>query len=466
MLVTPPAELQKLLSATPELARAFLVGGCVRDALLGLAVKDFDLEVFGVSYERLAKALRRWGRVDYVGQSFGVAKLTTGSGLAYDFAIPRRDRKVALGHKGFAVEFDADITPQEAASRRDFTLNALMFDPRCGEVLDFFGGQADLRDRVLRHTSDAFAEDPLRVLRGMQFASRFNLRAAPETIALCRSIKASFGELAVERVGDEWFKWAAKSVVPSVGLRFLADTEWIEHFPELAALRGTPQDPEWHPEGDVFTHTGHCCDALVKLPQWQAADEASRIAWMLAVLTHDFGKPAVTHEALRDGRMRIVSPGHEQGGVEPALKFLERIHAPHAIRDRVPPLVANHLAHMQPVTDRGVRRLAKRLEPETIASLCVIVTADHNGRPPKPACVPEGVKALLAKAEELRVQDSAPKPILQGRHLIAAGMTPGKEFKAILDEAFEAQLEGQFGDVEGAEAWLHSRISRPGDAMP
>ncbi len=466
MLVTPPAELQKLLSATPELARAFLVGGCVRDALLGLAVKDFDLEVFGVSYERLAKALRRWGRVDYVGQSFGVAKLTTGSGLAYDFAIPRRDRKVALGHKGFAVEFDADITPQEAASRRDFTLNALMFDPRRGEVLDFFGGQADLRDRVLRHTSDAFAEDPLRVLRGMQFASRFNLRVAPETVALCRSIKASFGELAVERVGDEWFKWAAKSVVPSVGLRFLADTEWLEHFPELAALRGTPQDPEWHPEGDVFTHTEHCCDALVKLPQWQAADEASRIAWMLAVLTHDFGKPAVTHEALRNGRMRIVSPGHEQGGVEPALKFLERIHAPHAIRDRVPPLVANHLAHMQPVTDRGVRRLAKRLEPETIASLCVIVTADHNGRPPKPACVPEGVKALLAKAEELRVQDSAPKPILQGRHLIAAGMTPGKEFKAILDEAFEAQLEGQFGDVEGAEAWLQNRISRPGDAMP
>ncbi len=458
MSVTPPAELQHLLAATPELARAFLVGGCVRDALLGLPVKDFDLEVFGVSYERLARALRRWGRVDFVGQSFGVAKLSTGSGLAYDFAIPRRDRKVALGHKGFAVEFDADITPQEAASRRDFTLNALMFDPRRGEVLDFFGGQADLRDRVLRHTSEAFPEDPLRVLRGLQFASRFNLRAAPETLALCRSIKASFGELAVERVGEEWFKWAAKSAVPSVGLRFLADTEWIEHFPELAALRGTPQDPEWHPEGDVFTHTAHCCDALVKLPAWQAADEASRIAWMLAVLAHDFGKPAATHEALRDGRLRIVSPGHEEGGVEPALKFLERIHAPHAIRDRVPPLVANHLAHLQPATDRAVRRLAKRLEPETITGLCVIVTADHSGRPPKPACVPEGAKALLAKAEELRVQDSAPKPLLQGRHLVAAGMTPGKAFKAILHEAFEAQLEGQFNDLDGALMWLKSRI--------
>ena len=143
--------------------------------------------------------------------------------------------------------------------------------------------------------------------------------------------------------------------------------------------------------------------------------------------------------------------------MEPALKFLERIHSPHAIRDRVLPLVANHLAHMQPVTDRGVRRLAKRLEPETIAGLCVIVTADHNGRPPKPACVPEGVKVLLAKAEELRVQASAPKPILQGRHLIAARMTPGKEFKAILHDAFEAQLEGQFSDLEGAEAWLRSR---------
>jgi len=443
----------------PELSRAFLVGGCVRDALLGLAVKDFDVEVFGVSYERLAHALKRWGRVDFVGQSFGVAKLTTGSGLAYDFAIPRRDRKVALGHKGFAVEFDADITPQEAASRRDFTINALMFDPRRGEVLDFFGGQADLRDQVLRHTSAAFVEDPLRVLRGMQFASRFNLRAAPETIALCRSIKASFSELAVERVGDEWFKWAAKSAVPSVGLRFLADTEWIEHFPELNALRGTPQDPEWHPEGDVFTHTTHCCDALAKLPEWQAADAASRIVWMLAVLAHDFGKPAVTHEALRDGRMRVVSPGHEEGGVEPVLRFLERIHAPHAIRDRVPPLVANHLAHLQPATDRSVRRLAKRLEPETIAGLCVIVTADHNGRPPKPPGEPEGVRALRAKAEELRVQDSAPKPILQGRHLIAAGMKPGREFKAILHEAFEAQLEGQFNDLGEAQTWLKRRLA-------
>lgn len=143
----------------------------------------------------------------------------------------------------------------------------------------------------------------------------------------------------------------------------------------------------------------------------------------------------------------------------PTESFLTRINAPHGFRDRVVPLVANHLAHLQSATDRAVRRLAKRLEPETIAALCVVITADHNGRPPKPPCVPEGVKALLAKAEELRVQDSAPKPILQGRHLIAAGMTPGKEFKAILNDAFEAQLEGQFGDLEGAQQWLRSRLA-------
>ncbi|MBI3876918.1 MAG: polynucleotide adenylyltransferase [Verrucomicrobia bacterium] len=449
-----PDELRRILAETPELRRAFLVGGCVRDALLGLPVKDFDIEVFGVSYERLAKALRKWGRTDLVGLSFGVVKLATNSGIAYDFSIPRRDRKVGPGHTGFRITFDPDITPHEAAERRDFTINALAFDPRCGEVLDFFGGQIDLQNRVLRHTSAAFVEDPLRVLRGMQFAARFNLAAAPETVALCRSIKASYAELAVERVREEWFKWAAKSAVPSVGLKFLADTEWIEHFPEIAALRGVPQEPEWHPEGDVFVHTCHCCDALVTLPKWRAADEEQRIVWMLAELAHDFAKPQCTRREMKDGQMRIISPGHEEAGGPLAESFLARINAPNAIRERVLPLVTNHLAHLQTITDRGVRRLARRLAPETIESLCVIITADAFGRPPKPHEVPEGARALLAKAAELKVKDAAPKPILLGRHLIELGLKPGPQFTEILDAAFEAQLEGKFTDLDGAKAWL------------
>jgi tRNA nucleotidyltransferase (CCA-adding enzyme) len=449
-----PQDLAKALTQIPELRTSYLVGGCVRDWLSGKVCKDFDIEVFGVSYDQLVASLARWGKTDLVGRSFGVVKLTTERGSVYDFTIPRRDSKTGPGHKGFEIHFDSTITPQEAAARRDYTINALMFDPRRGEVLDFFGGGEDLQNRILRHTSQAFAEDPLRVLRGMQFAARFDLRIAAETAELCRRIKSGYQELAVERVREEWFKWAEKSVVPSAGLRFLQETEWLEHFPEVQALAGTPQDPEWHPEGDVFVHTGHCCDALAALPEWEEADAESRIVYMLAILAHDFGKPSTTQEADREGRLRIVSPGHEEAGGPIASAFLERINTPLAIRDRVVPLVLNHLAHLQSITDRSVRRLAKRLEPENIHGLSVIITADHFGRPPKPRVIPESLAALRAKAAELQVQASAPKPILMGRNLIELGMAPGKEFGPLLDAAYDAQLEGKFFDLDQALRWL------------
>jgi len=449
-----PDELSEILAGTPELKEAYLVGGCVRDWLLGIPNKDFDIEVFGIGYDGLVNALSRWGKTDLVGKSFGVVKLTTRGGSTFDFSIPRRDSKVAPGHKGFGISFDPSITLKDAAARRDFTINALMFDPRRQRVLDFFGGEADLKNRILRHTSEAFAEDPLRVLRGMQFASRFALTSAPETVALCRRMKGSYGELAAERVREEWFKWAGQSALPSAGLNFLVATEWIEHFPELNALRGVPQEPDWHPEGDVFVHTCHCCDALVHLPGWQRADAESKIVFMLAVLAHDFGKPSTTMRVRKDGRIRIVSPGHEEAGGPLAEQFLQRINAPQAIRDRVLPLVVNHLAHLQTITDRSVRRLAKRLEPESIDNLCLIVTADAMGRPPKPPAVPEGVLDLQAKAAALKVQTHAPKPILMGRHLIELGLKPGPALGSIVKQAYEAQLEGKFDDLPQALVWL------------
>ncbi len=454
-------ELRTILDGTPELRRAYLVGGCVRDALLGLPTKDFDVEVFGVSYEQLGRALSRWGRTDLVGRSFGVVKLTPPGGPTYDFAIPRRESKIRPGHRGFEIVFDPEITPQEAAARRDFTINALMADPRTDTVLDFFGGRADLEHRVLRHTSEAFADDPLRVLRGMQFSARFELQPARETVALCRSIKATFAEVAAERVSEEWLKWARASARPSLGLRFLADTEWIEHFPEIRALAGTPQDPEWHPEGDVFTHTCLCCDALAQLPMWRRADPESRAVYMLAVLAHDFGKPSTTHEAIKDGRTRIVSPGHDEAGVGLAETFLRRMRAPQAIEARVKPLVAQHLAHLQTISDRSVRRLARRLSPETIEGLCLVMTADHAGRPPHPAAPPGSIRSLLERAAELAVQDRAPRPVLMGRHLVALGLVPGPGFHPILEAAFEAQLEGKFSDVEGGLAWLQQQSHLP-----
>jgi tRNA nucleotidyltransferase (CCA-adding enzyme) len=449
-----PGELLNLLRKVPALSRAYLVGGCVRDALLGLSQKDFDLEVYGVDYETLARGLSPHGRVDLVGKSFGVIKFSSSNGGQWDFSLPRRDSKTSTGHKGFEVEFDPAIQLHEAASRRDFTINALMFDPRTGEYLDFYGGRRDLQNRILRHTSRAFTEDPLRVLRGMQFAARLDLAPAAETLQLCRSIAPTFSELAVERVGMEWFKWASASRRPSAGLRFLQATAWLQHFPEIARLDGTPQDPEWHPEGDVFTHTCHCCDALAELPEWQAADESTRRVLMFAVLAHDFAKPQTTRESEKDGKLRIVSPGHEEQGGPLAESFLMRIGAPNEIKDRVVPLVMHHLAHLHSVSDRAVRRLANFLKPATIAELCLVMTADHFGRPPQPRVVHPGVEALHCKADELRLRDAAPKPLLQGRHLISRGLQPGRAFGEILHAAFEAQLEGAFTDLDSALRWL------------
>jgi tRNA nucleotidyltransferase (CCA-adding enzyme) len=450
---TLPADLADILTGTPELKQAYLVGGCVRDWLLGEAQKDYDIEVFGWDYESLAKALQRWGKVDLVGRSFGVIKLITLERNSYDFSIPRRDSKRGTGHKGFAVTFEPNLSVEEAAARRDFTINSMMYDPRERKLIDPFGGQRDLGKRILRHTSSAFPEDPLRVLRGMQFAARFDLTAATETLELSRSIKGTYPELAKERVREEWFKWAEKCIKPSRGLEFLFGTEWVEHFPEINALRGVPQDPEWHPEGDVFVHTAHCCDAMATLPEWKSADAETRIVYMLAGLTHDSGKATTTVEAMKRGELRIISPGHEAASGGMAEDFLNRINAPRAIRERVVPLVVNHMAHFQTVSDRAVRRLAKRLEPENIRGLITLMTADSFGRPPLPRLIPDSVRMIGARADELSVREEPPAPILLGRHLLEHGLQPGKELGQILNAAYEAQLAGDFNDLPGAIAW-------------
>jgi tRNA nucleotidyltransferase (CCA-adding enzyme) len=456
---TLPPTLLRILRETPEFQGAFLVGGCVRDYLLRVPVKDFDVEVFGLGYERLTNVLSRWGRTDGVGRSFGVVKLTVAPGKTHDFTLPRRDSKVAPGHRGFQVECDPDLSPEEASGRRDFTINALMWDPRRNVLLDFHRGQEDLRAGILRHTGDAFPEDPLRVLRGMQFVSRFRLRAAPETVELCRTIADTYRELAVERVRGEWFKWAAKSVHPSAGLNFLREAGWLAHFPEVGALVGVPQDPEWHPEGDVWTHTLHCCDALAEMPAWRALDETTRIVTMMAVLAHDFAKPQCTFATEKHGQMRIVSPGHEPAGAPLAEVFLHRLGASNELLARIPPLVANHLAHLQEPTPRSVRRLAQRLSPATIEELAFVLIADSSGRPPLPQGPPDGLAPLMALARELKLQADAPQPILLGRHLLERGLEAGPAFKAILTAAFEAQLDGVFTDLDGAKEWLERYLA-------
>jgi tRNA nucleotidyltransferase (CCA-adding enzyme) len=458
-----PADLRAMLDATRRVGRPRLVGGGVRDWLLGLAPKDFDVEVGGVDFETLQRTLAPFGATDIVGRSFGVIKVRSRTtGEEYDFSLPRRESKTGAGHRGFTVAPDPALSDAEAAARRDFTVNAIALDPFTGEIIDPHGGRRDLAARVLRHTSAAFSEDPLRVLRGMQLAARFDFSLAPETAALCLSIAGTFSELPVERVWHEWEKWAQKSIKPSRGLAVLEESGWLKHFPEIAILRGTPQEPEWHPEGDVFTHTQHCLDALAALDEWRRSGATRRRMLMFAVLAHDFGKPATTQRVEKRGALRWTSPGHEAAGGPIAEAFLRRIGAPLELDAPVRALVVNHLAQAQ-FSDSSVRRLARKLIPATIDDLALVMRADSNGRPPLAS--PEThvrIDELVAKAHALALADAAPRPIVLGRHLIALGASPGPKFKPALDAAFEAQLDGAFNDEAGGVAWLKKFLSGSG----
>ena len=244
----------------------------------------------------------------------------------------------------------------------------------------------------------------------------------------------------------------------------LEETGWLRHFPEIAALRGTPQEPEWHPEGDVFTHTQLCLDALVGLEEWQASDTARRRMLMFAVLAHDFGKPSTTEHAERRGQLRWISPGHEAAGGPITEIFLRRLGAPLELIPPVCALVVSHLAHhhgQAEFSDTSVRRLARKLAPATIDDLVLVMRADHEGRPPlRPADSLARIHQLQAKARALALESSAPRPLVLGRHLVALGRKPGPDFKPILDEAFEAQLDGAFADEAGGTAWLRHRLGQ------
>lgn len=436
--------------------RVLAVGGWVRDRVIGALSKDLDVEVYGTyTIPELVQVLSALGKVDLVGRSFGVLKLRI-DGIDLDVSTPRRENKAGRGHKGFLVEPDPTMTPMEAAARRDFTMNAMAFDPLSGEVLDFFGGREDLRRGVLRHVGPAFAEDPLRVLRGFQFCGRFGLAAAPETVSLCRALREEYETLPKERIWMEWEKWARKSTQPSKGLAFLVQTGWIGFYPELQALIGLEQDPVWHPEGSVWEHTKRAVDAMAAICEREGIAGEDRAILVFAALCHDLGKPAVTQ--VRDGK--VVSPGHDKAGEAPTRSLLARIGAPRALVERVVPMVATHMRHLGYRTDRArkerfVRRLAVDLRPATIAEWALVVEADHSARPPLAGGLPEAAAEIVRLAEELAVRDAAPKPILMGRHLIEEmGWKPGPHFRPILEAAYQAQLDGAFSDVAGAIAWL------------
>ena len=436
--------------------RALMVGGSVRDLLLGgIPVKDVDLEVFGLAAARVQDVVGSAFGYDACGLSFGVLKIKH---YDIDVALPRRESKRGTGHKGFLIDADPDLSIPEAASRRDFTINAMYYDPLAERFEDPYGGVADLENRILRHVSPKFVEDPLRVLRGMQFVARFGLTPAPETVEICRAMTTE--GLPPERLFEEWAKLLTKGVHIAQGLAFLRATGWTRYFPELERLVGCEQDPTWHPEGDVWNHTCLCLDAFARRRDEAGRDPEEDLVVGLAVLCHDFGKPAATF--YDPAKQRIRSPGHDIEGVEPTLSFLRRLTNEQRLLRDVPPLVANH---MQPFSlwkgragDAAVRRLAVKVR--RIDRLIRVARADDEGRPPESRGESPGedLEWLAATAERLRVAAETPRPILMGRHLIEMGYRPSARFAKWLDACYEAQLDGKFADLEGAVAFFKAKF--------
>lgn len=448
---------RELLRSSTEVAEAIdqagglalVVGGYARDEALRkfgqeTESKDIDLEVYGLSVEQLTSLLQRFGELNVVGASFGVIKLGE-----LDISIPRRDSKTGQGHRGFSVEGDPSMLIMEAARRRDFTVNAIALNPLTGELIDHFGGLDDIQHKILRATDfELFKDDPLRVLRAMQFAGRFEFSIEEKTEELCRSI--DLHELSKERIGEEWEKLLLKSVRPSLGLE-VADSLGIlkKLHPELHQLIGVLQDPEWHPEGDVWTHTKLVVDSAAEIVQRENLDGNTAYVVILAALCHDLGKPKMT-EVADNGK--IVSKGHSESGIEPTKKFLWTINASQDVIRHVVPLVQEHLfpSLNQDPSLAAIRRLAYRLYPASIQELVFVAEADQRGRGILIESFPT-INKILELAEELSIKMSKPSPIFMGRHLIEMGMMPGKDFSRILTKIFEAQLDGKVSTLDEAK---------------
>jgi tRNA nucleotidyltransferase (CCA-adding enzyme) len=472
-----PSVIQLCESVREACGRAFLVGGWVRDHLRGTENADYDLEVYGLEPANLRALLYAHGPVNAVGEAFTVYKVrlrkevgsrrsgvgslegrpasphssefripnSEFSSFVVDVSLPRRESKIGRGHRAFEVTGDPRMTYDEAARRRDFTINAVMYDPLADEYVDPFGGRADIERRIVRAVDPAtFVEDSLRVLRAVQFAARFEYAIDPATVELCRTIDLS--DLPSERVWAEVEKWLLKSRRPSIGL-------WAAHelgvtqklWPEIHALHGCPQDPEWHPEGDVFLHSGLVIDEARRLID--DLPYPKQVAVMLGALCHDFGKPATTK--LEGGRIR--SKGHEEAGVAPTESFLERLGVftldGYDVRKQVAALVANHLtpAHYfkseakgERVSDGAFRRLAQRVEPELLYR---VARADCLGRTGD--FKPDAEEWFIAKARALDVTEKPPAPLLLGRHVLALGLQPGPQVGRVTKAVYELQLDGE-----------------------
>ncbi len=414
--------------------RALLVGGWVRDYVRGFETVDYDIEVYGIEAADLRRLLGEFGQVNAVGEAFTVYKVRLrddGGGRVIDVSLPRRESKVGRGHRGFIVTGDPRMSLEEAALRRDFTINAMIYDPLTGEYIDPYGGREDIRRRLIRVVDPAtFIEDSLRVLRAMQFASRFEFEIDPATVDLCRTIDLS--DLPAERVWAEVEKWLLQSRMPSIGWRAADELRIVDRlWPEIGAMRiAAPHR---------FAQTAVRLDQARKL-----IDDLVRpkqIAVMLASLVYDLDD--YDHPGSEANRLNLIE------GFLNRLRLFTLDH--YHVRRQVLAL-AKHQTDPRRwfgriVSDGEFRRLALQVEPGLLYRVSLADNLSRGGD-----AQPEIEQWFISRVRELGIEARAPEPLLLGRHLLALGLQPGPRVGQITKAVYQMQLDGQVATVEDAIA--------------
>ena len=416
---------------------AWLVGGCVRDLVLGRTPKDYDVatdahpeEVVGI-----------WPGAEQVGAKFGVV-LVNRAGATVEVVTFRSEQAYQDGRHPDEVHFETD--PRKDALRRDFTINALMLDPFSGEVLDYVNGRADLEAGVIRAIGNPearFAEDHLRMLRAVRFAARFGFVIERATMAAIQRLHSEIRHISAERIRDELTRILTEGGAPR-GFELLDETGLlVDILPEVAAMKGVAQPPEFHPEGDVWTHTLIMLEGL----------EHPSITLALGVLLHDVGKPPTFRIA-----DRIRFDGHVEAGVKMAEDILSRLRYSNDDKEQVLALVANHMrfSNVHEMRESKLKRFLRLPGFDEHLALHRLDCLSSHGNLDNYHFARERVEQ--AEPEQLR-----PPRLLTGHDLIAAGYQPGPEFSKLLDMVEDAQLEGAVQTREQAMELVASVLPTP-----
>jgi len=352
--------------------RVYEVGGCVRDALLGddIECKDRDYLVTGIPLADLVVILKKHGYVDQVGRSFGVLKFSPrahdgGENITFDVALPRKEISTGSAHRDFDVDFDHSIPIEDDLLRRDFTINAMARDLQTGELIDPFDGQLDLKNHLLKMIKPrCFEEDPLRVLRGVQFASRFDLRIEDETFEAMKRYSDRITTVSPERISEELTKLLTRSKKPSTGFSIMRDIGMLKLvLPELEETIGVTQPGGYHAH-NVFEHLLATVDAV---------KPTLRLRW--AALLHDITKPLTKQES----EDKATFYGHESSGARIASRILGRLRYSNEVIRDVKTLIERHM-FVVPPTDKGLRRLIRKTGVNLIFDLLDLRRADVVGQ--------------------------------------------------------------------------------------